>query len=316
MKNPFPNSDSNKRYYTFDYYLRQTFGGKCAKITLDGGFTCPNRDGTKAYGGCTFCSGRGSGDFCADALLPIAAQFETQRQIMQKKWENARFLAYFQAHTNTYAPLPRLKELFEEALLQPGVVGLNIATRADCLNPEIVEYLHDLSRRTALTVELGLQTVHDATAVRINRGHTTEEFLQGYNMLTGLDVCVHIINGLPGETHDMMLETAKLVADLHPKFLKIHLLHVLLDTQLAEEYRAGEFEVLTREEYVQIVCDQLEILPPDMVLGRVTGDGPADSLVAPLWSKKKLVVMNEIDKELVRRGSYQGFCYICTKNGA
>ena len=313
MKNPFPYSDSNKRYYSFDYYLRKTFGKKCAKITLDGGFTCPNRDGKKAFGGCTFCSGRGSGDFCADSLLPIAEQFEMQRKIMQKKWENAAFLAYFQAHTNTYAPLSRLKELFEEALSQPDVVGLNIATRADCLAPDVVEYLHELSHRTALTVELGLQSMHDRTALRVNRGHTTEEFLRGYESLAGLDVCVHIINGLPGEDHEMMLETAKFVANLHPKFLKIHLLHVLSDTPLAMEYENGEFEVLTREQYVKIVCDQLEILPSDIVLGRITGDGPADTLIAPEWSKKKLVVMNEIDKELVRRGTYQGFCDICTK---
>lgn len=313
MKNPFPFSDSNKRYYTFDYYLRQTFGSKCAKITLDGGFTCPNRDGTKAFGGCTFCSGRGSGDFCEDASLPIADQFAAQREMMRKKWENAKFLAYFQAHTNTYAPLPRLKALFEEALRQPDVVGLNIATRADCLTDEVVAYLHELSARTALTVELGLQTVHDETARRINRAHTWQEFRQGYEMLKGLDVCVHIINGLPGESHEMMLETAKEVAKLHPKFLKIHLLHVIEGTVLAEQFKRGEFSELSLAQYVQIVCDQLEILPGDMVLGRVTGDGAADSLIAPLWSKKKLVVMNEIDKELVKRGSYQGFCADCTK---
>ncbi len=313
MKNPFPNSDSNKRYYTFDYYLRKTFGGKCAKITLDGGFTCPNRDGARGTGGCTFCSGRGSGDFCANGTLSIAEQFANQRRIMRRKWQDAHFLAYFQAHTNTYAPLPRLQTLFEDALGQEDVVGLNIATRADCLTPEIVAYLHTLSQRTALTVELGLQTVHDQTARRINRCHTWQEFVSGYEMLDGLDVCIHIINGLPGESHEMMLETAKEVAKLHPKFLKIHLLHVLEGTVLAEQYQKGEFSVLSLADYVRIVCDQLEILPQDMVLGRVTGDGPADSLIAPLWSKKKLVVMNEIDKELVRRGSYQGIWYNCTK---
>ena len=315
MKNPFPYSDSNKRYYTFDYYMRKTFGGKCAKITLDGGFTCPNRDGTRGVGGCTFCSGRGSGDFCAQASLSIAEQFEIGRQKMQKKWENARYLAYFQAFTNTYAPLPRLQALFEQALALPDVVGLNIATRADCLTPEIVAYLRELSHRTALTVELGLQSVHDETARRINRGHDYSEFLHGYEMLDGLDVCIHIINGLPGEDRAMMLATAAEVARLHPKFLKIHLLHVIRDTALAAQYERGEFAAMTREEYVATVCDQLEILPPDVVLGRVTGDGAADSLVAPLWSKKKLVVMNEIDKELVKRGVFQGICYNCTKIG-
>ena len=313
MNNPFPYSDSNKRYYTFDYYTRSTFGGKCAKITLDGGFTCPNRDGSRGFGGCTFCSERGSGDFCAGPSLSISEQFETQKQMMQKKWENARFLAYFQAHTNTYAPLTRLKALYEEALSQEGVVGLNIATRADCLEDEVVEYLHELSKRTALTVELGLQSIHDVTAKRVNRCHTTEEFLRGYEKLKGLDVCIHIINGLPGEDHGMMMQTARAVADLRPKFLKIHLLHVIEGSVLAEQYRRGEFEAMSLEDYVATVCDQLEILPPDTVLGRVTGDGAADTLIAPLWSKKKLVVMNEIDKELVRRGSYQGICYNCTK---
>ncbi|MBE6637904.1 MAG: TIGR01212 family radical SAM protein [Ruminococcaceae bacterium] len=314
MNNPFPFSDSNKRYYTFDYYLRRTFGGKCAKITLDGGFTCPNRDGTRGIGGCTFCSGRGSGDFCEKASVPIADQFAVQKEMMRKKWDNARFLAYFQAYTNTYASLPQLKELYEEALRQPDVVGLNIATRADCLTPEIVAYLRELSERTALTIELGLQTIHDQTAKRVNRGHSWQEFLDGYEMLSGLDVCVHIINGLPGESAEMMLDTAKAVAGLHPKFLKIHLLHVLEGTVLASQYLKGEFSELSLADYVRIVCDQLEILPPETVLGRVTGDGPADSLIAPLWSKKKLVVMNEIDKELVRRGSYQGIWYNCTKN--
>ena len=313
MKNPFPYSDSNKRYYTFDYYLRKTFGVKCAKITLDGGFTCPNRDGTRGVGGCTFCSGRGSGDYCAEGTLPIALQFAEQKEIMLNKWPDAKFLAYFQAHTNTYAPLPRLRELYEEALSQEGVVGLNIATRADCLTEEIVAYLRELSGRTALTVELGLQSVHDDTAARVNRCHTWQEFLEGYEMLRGLDVCIHIINGLPGEDAEMMLETARQVARLHPKFLKIHLLHVLKGSILADQYARGEFSVLSPEQYVRIVCDQLEILPPDMVLGRVTGDGPADTLIAPLWSKKKLVVMNEIDKEMVKRSSYQGIWYNCTK---
>ena len=314
MKNPFPYSDSNKRYYTFDYYLRQTFGSKCAKITLDGGFTCPNRDGTRGVGGCTFCSDKGSGDFCAEGALPISEQFTRQKEMMLRKWPDAKFLAYFQAHTNTYAPLPRLRELFEEALLQKGVVGLNIATRADCLTKDVVEYLRELSGRTALTVELGLQSVHDETAKRVNRCHTWDEFLAGYEMLSGLDVCIHIIDGLPGEDAEMMLETAKEVAKLHPKFLKIHLLHVLKGSALAKQYENGEFSVLTLSDYVKIVCDQLELLPMDTVLGRVTGDGPADSLIAPLWSQKKLVVMNEIDKEMVKRNSFQGICYNFTKN--
>lgn len=304
--NPFPFSHTNKRYHTFDHYLKERFGGKCFKVSLDGGFTCPNRDGSKGVGGCTFCSAHGSGDFTAGAALPISLQFAATRDAMLTKWPQAQYIAYFQAYTNTYATVEQLKALYEEALTQPGVIGLSVSTRPDCLSEDIIGYLRELDKRTFLTVELGLQSVHDATAERINRCHTYEDFLAGYNALAGLHRCIHIINGLPGEDYEMMMETARAVASLRPDFLKIHLLHVLRGTALAEQYGRGEFSTLERDEYVSLVCDQLELMPPETVIERVTGDGAKDDLIAPLWSLKKFVVMNEIDKELVRRDSYQG----------
>lgn len=308
-KNPFENSDTNKRYYTYDCYLKRRFGGKCFKVPLDGGFTCPNRDGSKGTGGCTYCSERGSGDFACKPEVSITKQFEICREGLLKKWQSDKYIAYFQAFTGTYAPTERLKELFEEAISQKGVVGLSVATRGDCITPETAQYLKELSKRTFLTVELGLQSVHDVTAERINRCHTYAEFLEGYNMLGGINRCIHIIDGLPGEDREMMMQTAEKAAALHPEFLKIHLLHVLRGTALAKQYENGEFEVMTREEYTNLVCDQLQIMPPDTVIGRVTGDGAKDALIAPLWSLKKFVVMNEIDKEFVRRGTYQGIYY-------
>ncbi len=300
--NPFPFSDTNKRYHTYNYFLRQKFGSKCVKIPLDGGFDCPNADGSRGFGGCTYCTGR----FSPDSQKSITEQFDEAAAMLEKKWPGALYIPYFQARTNTYAPLEVLREKYSEALAHENVVGLNIATRADCLEDDVVEYLKELSEKTFLTVELGLQTVHDTTAERINRCHTYEEFLSGYEKLRGLNVCIHIIDGLPGEDREMMLQTAREIAALHPHALKIHLLYVMRGTLLAKQYEAGEFELLTLPQYVDIICSQLELLPPDIVIGRVTGDGEADGLIAPLWTRKKFVCMNEIDKELARRNSYQG----------
>jgi len=304
--NPFKYTDSNKRYYTYDYYLRQKYGSKVCKITLDAGFTCPNIDGTKGVGGCIYCSSRGSGDFAGPAELSIKDQYDLVLQAQRKKWPDAKCIAYFQAHTNTYAPLDVLKEKFEAALALPDVVGLNIATRADCISDECAAYLRELAKRCDLCIELGLQSTNDETARLINRCHSYEEFLMGYEKLEGIDTCIHIINGLPGENYENMMQTALDVAKLHPKFLKIHLMHVLKNTRLGDMYEGGEYVPMELEDYVKTVCDQLEILPEDIVIGRITGDGAPDQLLAPLWSKKKFVVMNEIDKELVRRGTYQG----------
>ena len=308
--NPFPHTDTNKRYYTYDYYLRRTFGGKCAKIPLDGGFTCPNIDGRCSVGGCIYCSGRGSGDFAESPTLPIAEQYARVRQTLGSKWSVERCIPYFQAHTNTYAPVARLRELFEEALTLEGAVGLNIATRADCLEDEAVAYLSELAERTVLTVELGLQTVHDDTARLINRGHTYAEFCEGYEKLRRasdrIGICVHLILGLPGEDRERMLESVRRVAALKPDQVKLHLLHVLRHTALAKLYERGEYLPLEKEEYVALVADALELLPPETVIARVTGDGMADDLLAPDWSRKKVSVINDIDKLLYERSSYQG----------
>ncbi len=312
-RNPYAYTDSNKRYYTYDYYLRRTFGGKCAKIPIDAGMTCPNIDGRCGVGGCIYCSGRGSGDFAESPLFSVGEQYRRMRERLSSKWSVERCIPYFQAHTNTDAPLERLKVLYEEALAQEGVVGLNIATRADCLREGVPAYLAELAERTVLTVELGLQTAHDETARRINRGHTFAQFCEGYDRLRKasdkIQLGVHIIFGLPGEDRTAMLETVERVAELHPEQVKLHLLHVLRGTVLAEEYRAGRYTPMEKREYVSVVADALERLPSDTVIGRLTGDGMADELLAPDWSRKKVSVINDIDKELYARGSYQGMRY-------
>ena len=312
-RNPYPNSDSNKRYYTYDYYLRHTIGAKCAKLPLDIGLTCPNIDGRCATGGCIYCSGRGSGDFAPEATLSVSEQIQKQKENYAHKWDTAKCIAYFQAHTNTYAPLSFLKEKFEEALLQDGIVGINIATRADCLEDDVVEYLASLAERTTLTVELGLQTSNDESAARINRGHNFETFCQGFAKLRAaspkIGICVHIILGLPKEDDSTMMQTVRDVAKLHPDQVKIHLLHVLKHTRLAKLFESGAYTPLEREHYINLVADAIELLPPDVVVARLTGDGMADDLLAPLWSRKKTTVINDIDKLLFARDSWQGKKY-------
>lgn len=304
----FRYSDDNKRYHTYNYYLRDKYGIKVFKVPLNANFGCPNRDGTKGVGGCTYCSNKMGGDFAGDPILDIERQYDDVRQVLLKKWDNAKCIPYFQAGTNTYAPLEKQKKLFERAMTFKNAVGLNISTRADCINEEIADMLYDISQSTDLEVELGLQTIYDKTAEKINRCHTYEDFLKGYNMLKErkISICVHIINGLPGETKDMMINTAKTVGALKPHGLKIHLLYIIKGTKMYEQFLRGEVKALERDEYVQIVCDQLERIPEDVVIERVTGDGVKEDLIAPLWSLKKFCVMNEIDKEMLRRNSYQG----------
>ena len=305
--NPFKNSDTNKRYYTYDCYLKRRFGKKCVKIALDGGFTCPNIDGTISKGGCIFCSEKGSGDHTPPCNIPLEEQFEQGKKLIAGKWQDVFYIPYFQAHTNTYAPLDVLKENFDQAIKLPDTVGLSISTRPDCLADDTVSYLQELSKKTYLTVELGLQSANDQTLKLINRGHTLEQFTKGFFKLknAGINVCIHIINGLPGESYDHMMDTAKYVADLCPHALKIHLLYILKNTPLADMYERGEFAALERDAYVKLVCDQLEMIPQDVVIERVTGDGVKEDLIAPLWSTKKTMVTNEIDKEFVKRGTFQ-----------
>ena len=308
--NPFKNSDSNKRYYTYDYYLKKTFGGKCMKIPLDAGFTCPNIDGRCSVGGCIYCSPRGSGDFAEESIIPVTEQFELVKKQLESKWKTDKYIPYFQAHTNTYAPLDQIKEKIEPIMEKEGVVALNIATRADCLEDDVVEYLATLAERTVLTVELGLQTVHDETAFYINRGHTFADFLSGYEKLRRasgkINICVHLILGLPGESRKMMLESVKRVAALAPDQVKFHLLHVLKNTRLGEIYENGGYTPMEMDDYVRTVAESLTYLPADTVVGRLTGDGMQSQLLAPDWSRKKTVVINNIDKLMFSENLWQG----------
>lgn len=313
-RNPYKYSDTNKRYQTYEYYLRHTFGGKVAKLPLDGGFSCPNLDGTCGTGGCIYCSGRGSGDFAPQAVLPIAEQIRLQKQMYARKWDVSRCIAYFQAHTNTYAPLSVLREKYETALAQDGIVGLNIATRADCLPADVVEYLAELAERTVLTVELGLQSSNDHTAELINRGHTFAQFCEGVDALrranNKIQICTHLIFGLPEEDQNDMLRTVRDVARLRPEQVKIHLLHVLRNTLLADMLSDGRYQPMERGEYIDTVARALELLPPETVIGRLTGDGKVEDLLAPLWSLKKTTVINDLDKLLFERNMWQGRLFI------
>lgn len=297
-----------KRYNTFNRHLRDTFGGKVFKVSLDAGFTCPNRDGTKGWGGCIYCSPRGSGDFAGAVTHSVEQQFSEVKERMQKKWPKALYLAYFQAYTNTYAPVCELRKLYEEALRQEGVVGISLATRPDCLPGEVLDYLEELNKRTYLWVELGLQSIHDRTMEWVKRGHSYAEFLEGVAALhaRGIRICVHIILGFPGETYEDMMATARAVAALPVQGVKIHLLHILKGTPLAKLFEKEPFPLLTSEEYVSLVVDILEILPSDMIIHRLTGDGPPNDLIAPLWSRKKWEILNAIDRELVQRNTWQG----------
>lgn len=308
--NPFPYSDSNKRYHTFDYYLRKKYGEKCAVIPLDAGFSCPNIDGTRGHGGCIYCSGRGSGDFAGDFREPLALQYARQRAAIASKWPCRRFLPYLQAHTNTHAPIDRLKKVYAELAALPDAAALHIATRADAIDPERAALLASLAEEHDLTVELGLQSIFDETARRINRCHTYDEFVKGFDMLRGasrrIRICVHLINGLPGEGREEMLATAKAVGVLGADEVKIHLLHVLSGTPLAELYLGGGYTPMTEENYVETVALQLQLLPPETVIGRLTGDAPRKALLAPMWSLGKMRILNAIDRRLFETDAVQG----------
>lgn len=301
----------NKRYHTWNYYLRSNFGEKVFKVSINAGFSCPNIDGTVAYGGCTYCSKQGSGDFAGNPNDNLIMQFENIKQMMHKKWSNAKYIGYFQAFTNTHAPVNVLKEKYETILNLNDVIGLSISTRPDCLPDDVLEYLSELNKKTNLWVELGLQTIHDKTSKIINRGHDYKTFLEGVKKLKkhNIKTVVHIINGLPGEDYNMMMETAKAVADLEVDGIKIHLLHVLKQTPMENMLQNGMFELMKKNDYINLVCDQLEILPPEMVVHRLTGDGKRDEMVGPMWSLKKWEVLNAIDDTMKERNSYQGINY-------
>ena len=306
--NRFKYSDSNKRYHTLDYFYKNKFNSKVFKVSLNAGFTCPNRDGKVGTGGCIYCSLSGSGDFAGNPKDNLIKQFNDIKNIMLKKWDATKYIGYFQANTNTYASLNVLKEKYETILNLDNVVGLSIATRPDSISEECLNYLEELNKKTYLTIELGLQTIHEKTSNLINRCHTLECFENMVKELRkrNINVVVHIINGLPYETKEMMIETVKYLNNLDIQGIKIHMLHIIKGTKLEELYNKEHFHVLTREEYVDIVCDELEYLRPEIVINRITGDPVKEDLIEPNWLIKKFCVLNEIDKELLRRDSYQG----------
>lgn len=284
------------------------FGCRVHRISIDAGFTCPNRDGTFAIGGCIYCGGAGSGAVGIARGESVAEQIEQGKEVMTRKYKAGKFIAYFQPYSNTYAPVERLRALYDEALAVSDVVGLIIGTRPDCLPPPVVDLLADYARRTYLWVELGLQSPWEKSLQLLNRGHSFDAFAAAVRQCreAGVRVCAHVILGVPGERREEMLKTAGILNDLGVEGVKVHLLHVLKDTKLAEMYRRGEVRLPDRDEYVGLVCDFLERLDPRIIVQRLTGDGHRDYLVAPLWSLAKFEVLNAIDVELERRGTGQG----------
>lgn len=307
--NPFLYQDNNKRYHTLDYFYRNKFNTKISKISLNAGFTCPNIDGKVGTGGCIYCSNLGSGDFAGNKNDDLITQFNSIKKIIDKKWKNTKYIGYFQAHTNTYAPLEILKEKYESILNIENVIGLSIATRPDAIENDVLDYLEELNKKTYLTIELGLQTIHKKTSIFINRCHTLECLEKCVKKLRerNINVVIHIINGLPYETKEMMIDTIKYLNNLDIQGIKIHMLHILENTKLGKIYKEKPFKVLTKEEYIDIVCDQLEYLREDIVINRITGDPNQDDLIEPSWLDKKLCILNDIDKELEKRQTYQGF---------
>ena len=299
---------NGKPYHSLDHMLRERFGEKVYKVTLNGGMSCPNRDGKLGSRGCIFCSAGGSGDFAADAELSVTEQIDSQIALLSAKRPIHKYIAYFQANSNTYCSVNFLKEKVDEVLSYDNVCGINIATRCDCIKDDMLEYLKELNKKTDLVIELGLQTIKDETSKLINRAHTLKEFEDMYKILkdNNIKVVVHIINGLPYETKEDMLNTVKYLNNLKIDGIKIHMLHILKDTPLEKLYKKEKFHVLTRKEYVDIVCDQLEYLNEDIVINRITGDPHEEDLIEPFWLQKKFCVLNEIDKELVKRNTYQG----------
>lgn len=301
-----------KRYNTLNDYYREIFGEKIFKVPIDAGFDCPNRDGTVAHGGCTFCTVSGSGDAIVAPDAPIRDQFYEEIDFMHRKWpEVKKYLVYFQNFTNTHDTVDVIRERYEQAINEPGVVGINIGTRPDCLPDETIAYITELSERMHVTVELGLQTTYDETSKIINRAHTYDLYVKTVKRLRELapkvEIVSHLINGLPGENHKMMVENVRrCVTDNEIDGIKLHLLHLMTSTKMQRDYHEGRLKLLSMDEYVNIICDQLEIIPKNIVIHRITGDAPRDMLIGPMWSLKKWEVLNAIDKEMERRGSYQG----------
>jgi hypothetical protein len=302
----------NKRYRTLNYELKKTFGKKVIKLSIDGGFTCPNRDGTVGNRGCLFCSEEGSGEFSGDRKVSITKQMDNQKKLLENKWKTDLVIPYFQSFTNTYSEVGDLKKKYDEATNYPGTVGLAVATRPDCLENEKIELLSNYTKNYLTWVELGLQTIHVNSAELIRRGYGLEVFEDTLERLNknNIKTVVHLIIGLPGETKEDIIQTVRYISSKKIWGVKFHLLHILKNTDLENFYYENRFELLKKEEYIDIVCDSLEILREDIVVHRVTGDGKKSDLIGPKWSLDKLRVLSGIDMELKRRKTYQGIKYI------
>jgi hypothetical protein len=302
---------NGKPYHSLDFMLKERYGEKVYKVTLNGGMSCPNRDGKIGHRGCIFCSEGGSGDFAADAALSITEQIESQIAILSGKRPIEKYIAYFQAYTNTYAPVGYLEKIFTEAISHPKIVALSIGTRPDCLDDDVIKLLGSLNRQKPVWVELGLQTIHVSTARYIRRGYPLSTFEQAVEKLRrqDIEVIVHTILGLPGESREMILQTMDYLNTKDIQGIKLQLLHVLEGTDLADDYRAGRFRVLEREEYLDLLIECIEHLRPDIVIHRVTGDGPKDLLIAPQWASRKREVLNLLHHQMKEQHSFQGKAY-------
>ena len=301
----------NKRYHSLNYFLRNKFGEKVYKISLDAGFSCPNRDGKISKGGCIFCSERGSGDFAGDRNFSIHKQFENIKEMMHKKWKKGKYIAYFQAYTNTYAPVKVLRQKYTEALNEEDVVALAIATRPDCLEDDVLDLLEEINKEYYVWIELGLQTTNDDSAKLINRGYTLDVFEDAIRRLKerNIDFVVHTIFGLPGESKEDMLRTVDYVAHCGAKGIKFHLLHLMKGTPLVKLYENGKLIFMEQDDYIDVICKAVAMLPQDIVVHRLTGDAPRNLLIGPMWSLKKWEVLNAIDKAMIDNDIYQGRDY-------
>ncbi|MDH6366464.1 TIGR01212 family radical SAM protein [Breznakia sp. PFB1-12] len=308
MNNPFPYSEDNKRYYTWSHYLKTKYKNKVFKVALNANFTCPNRDGTCGVGGCTFCSSYGSGDTIEDKFEPLDVQYVSNLKIMQHKWPQGKAIAYFQAYTNTYGSVKQVSEMLKPFLFKDEIVAISLATRADCLSDEMIEYLDFVSRKKDIWIELGLQTTNDAIAKSLNRGHDYQCFLETVERLskTNLKICVHLMNSLPGESKEDMIQNAYKVGQLPIHAIKIHMLYILKDTVLGKSYLQHSFPMLDKDDYIDVVISQLEVLPKHIIIQRLTGDGMRGEQIGSEWMFKKTIVLNDIDKAMVARNTWQG----------
>ena len=311
MNNNFKYTFNEKRYHTFNYYLKTKYNCKVSKVILDAGFTCPNRDGSKGYGGCIFCSEKGSGDSNIALQESLIKQYEENKIVMDNKWPNGLYIPYFQSFSNTYGPLEKIKNMLEPFIHMDEVCEISIATRCDCLENDVIEYLNLLTDIKPIWLELGLQTSNDKTGEYLNRGYNFSDFKDALDRLskTNIKVCIHVLNGLPHETIDDMLNTVKDIKDLKFDAIKIHMLHVLKNTVLGKQYINEPFNIISREEYIELVVKQLELLRPEVVVERLTGDPIKQDLLAPDWVLNKTTILNDIDKLMRKLDTYQGSEY-------